>query len=133
LTSIVEALRDYVLADSTISGLIGSRMYAAILPQHPTMPAITYQIISGDSVISHDGSSGLENPTIQIDCWADTYSQMDALFNAVRKRLNVASGTFLGVEVQGVFLLRKRDLYDDEAKLYRRTADYDVWNSESVS
>lgn len=133
MTGIVEALRDYVLADATVSGLIGARMYPAILPQDPTMPAITYQIISGDSVISHDGPAGLENPTIQIDCWAATYSGMDALFNAVRKRLNGASGAFSGVEVQGIFMVRKRDLYDDEAKLHRRTADYEVWNSEAVT
>lgn len=132
MTTIAEALQTYILADATVAGLVGSRMYPAILPQDPTMPAITYQYISGASVISNDGPTGLENPTFQIDHWSSSYSQMDALFEAVRKRINGASGTFSGVEVQGIFLVRKRDLYDNDAKLHRRTADYEIWNQESV-
>lgn len=131
MTTIAEALRTYVLADPDVAALT-TRMYPAILPQNPTMPAITYQYISGASVISNDGPTGLENPTFQIDCWGSSYSQMDALFQAVRKRLNGAKGTFSTVEVQGIFLVRKRDLYDNDAKLHRRTADYEIWNEESV-
>lgn len=162
MSTIVEALRAYVLADATVAGLVGTRMYPVILPQDPPMPAITFQIISGASVISNDGPAGLESPTFQIDCWAATYSQMDALFHAVRKRINGAKGVFptesflsggafggdsfgdssfgaqdtlnaTFVEVQGIFMVRKRDLYDDETKLHRRTADYEIWNSEAVT
>lgn len=132
MTTIAEALRTYVLADATVSGLVGARMYPVILPQNPTMPAITYQYISGASVISHDGATGLENPTFQIDCWGSTYATMDALFEAVRERLNGAKGTFSGLYVGGIFLVRKRDLYDNDAELHRRTADYEIWNEESV-
>lgn len=132
MTTIAEALRTYILADATVAGLVGTRMDPVILQQNSPMPALTYQYISGASVISNDGPTGLENPTFQIDCWGSTYSQMDALFEAVRKRINGASGTFSGVDVQGIFLVRKRDLYDNEAKLHRRTADYEIWNQESV-
>jgi len=131
MTTIATALRTYVLADAAVAALT-TRMYPVVLPQDPAMPAITYQYISGASVVSHDGPTGLENPTFQIDCWGSSYSQMDALFQAVRKRLNGAKGTFSTLEVQGIFLVRKRDLYDNDAKLHRRTSDWSIWNEEAV-
>lgn len=132
MTTIAEALQAYVVADSAVAALAGARMYPLKLPQSPAMPAITYQHVSGATVVSNDGATGLANPTFQIDCWGNTYATMDALFQAVRERLNGAKGTFSGIQVQGIFLVRRRDLYDNDAELYRRTADYEIWNEESV-
>lgn len=129
MTTIVEQLRTYLLADATIAGLVGTRIYPAKLPQDPTMPAIMYQYIDGNSDISTDGPTGLATSTVQVDCWGASYSQMDALYEAVRLRLNGYAG---GDEVQGVFLVRKRDLYDDEAELFRRTADWSIHYGEST-
>lgn len=133
MTTIAEGLRTFLIADATVAGLVGTRIYPAILPQDPTYPAISYQYIAGASDISTDGPTGLANPTFQIDCWAPTYAAMDALFEAVRKRLNGYKGVAGGAAVQGVFLVRKRDLYDNDAKVHRRSADWSIWNEEAVT
>jgi hypothetical protein len=133
MTTIAEGLRTFLLAGPTVAGLVGTRMYPAILPQNPTYPAITYQYIGGASDISTDGPTGLTNLTFQIDCWASTYTAADGLFEAVRKRLNGYKGDAGGVTVRGVFLVRKRDLYDNDAKVHRRSADWSIWNEESVT
>jgi len=132
MTTIAEGLRTLILADTTVSGLIGARMYPVILPQAAVMPALTYQYITGDSVLSNDGPTGLEHPFFQVDAWGETYASMNALFEAVRILLNGFQGDAGGVSVQGIFLARKRDLYDDQGKLYRRVADYGIWNEEST-
>lgn len=133
MTTIAEALRTYIISDVTVGALVSTRMYPNKLPQNPTMPAITYQYIGGDSVMSHDGASGLGNPIMQIDCWGSTYSEMDALFEAVRKRINGAKGTLSGVQTQGIFLARRRDLYEYETKLHRRSSDWSVWSEEALT
>lgn len=132
MTTIAEGLRTLVLADATVAGLIGTRMFPVILPQNPTLPAITYQYLSGRSVVSNDGASGLAESTFQIDCWGATYASTDELYEAVRDRLIAYKGDAGGVDVQGIFLVRKRDLYDYDARVYRRTADWSVWHEESV-
>jgi hypothetical protein len=136
MTTIAEGLRVFLLADATVAGLVGTRVFPVILPQAAVLqqgPAITYQYVGGASDISTDGATGLTNPTFQIDCWAMTYSAMDGLFEAVRKRLNGHRGTMGTVAVYGVFLVRKRDLYDNEAKIHRRTADWSIWNKEALT
>lgn len=133
MTTIVEGLRTFMLADATIAGLVGTRVYPNILPQSPTVPAISYQFISGTDDVTTDGPSGLANPTIQIDCWATTYAAMDGLFQAVRKRINGYSGLAGTIAVHGVFLVRKRDLYDNDTKLHRRTADWSIWHEEALT
>lgn len=132
--TIAAGLRTFLLADSTIASLIGSgsaaRLYPVKLPQGPTMPAITYQTISGQRVHSADGASGLSGPRIQIDCWGSTYAQADALFEAVRKRLDGYRGPAGSKDIQGAFFDTERDFYEADAELYRKSADFIIWNTE---
>lgn len=116
-----------------IATLIGNRFYADVLPQSPTMPAVVFSLLTGANIRSTDGPSALANPTFQIDCWASNPAGRAALFKAVRQRLDTFSGTVEGVVIQGIFLVRYRDLYDNETRLYRRTADFSIWHGESVN
>lgn len=128
MAEIEEELRTYLLADATIAGLIGTRLYPDILPQSPTMPALAYSVAGGVSVHSTDGASNLAGPRFQVDCWGATKNQAINLYNAVRKRLN---GKRTG-NIQGAFLEGWRDLYDPQPQLYRRIADFMVWHTEAT-
>ena len=57
--TIDRALREYVLADATVSNLIGDRWYPVKLPQRTAFPAVTYLRIDTPRVSSHQGPSGL--------------------------------------------------------------------------
>jgi hypothetical protein len=131
--SIASDLRTYLLADATLTTLVGTRMYPLKLPQAPTMPAIIYTWISGARVHSTDGPSGLSNPRVQFDCWAQTYLEAEALLEALRKRLDGFQGTAGSSWIQAVFFETERDGYDDDTELYRRSADFFVWYEEAVS
>jgi L-2-hydroxyglutarate oxidase LhgO len=129
--TIPATLRAILLADATVSGLVSTRVYPVKLPQSPTMPAMVITLVGGQDVISHSGPAGVENPTFQIDFYGETYSQMDSLYEAGKDALNGYSGLINGQNVQGIFLVQKRDLpYDDDASLYRRTVDFSIWNEE---
>lgn len=131
--SISSDLRTFLLADATLTTLIGTRMYPLVLPQDPTVPAITYQIISGHRFHSTDGACGLSTPRIQYDCWAATYLEVESLFEALRKRLDGYQGLAGSSQVQAAFFESERDDYEDEAKLYRRSADFFVWYEEATT
>lgn len=128
----LNTFRAILLGNGGVSALVSSRIYPIELPQSPTFPAITLQIVAGESVYSSSGLSNLENSLVQVDCWARTYADADALFEAVRKACATYSGNVSGVDVQGIFLEQKRDLYDSEAKLNRRSADFSVWMYEAT-
>ena len=141
--SLVTDIRTFLLADGTISGLVGTRIFPLKLPQAPTFPAITYQMISGGRSHTYGGAVGLASPRFQFDCWGATYLQAEALAEALRIRLDGFSGA-MGASpstvVQGVFFQDERDLYEDGADLgtgsgagvYRRSIDYFISHEEDI-
>lgn len=127
--SVLSDVRTYLLADATLGGLVGSRVYPLILPQSPTMPAVTVSVVSGDRHHSTDGPSGLATPRVQVDCWGSTYSSANDVFEAVRKRLDgVTNGS-----IQVAFADNELDFYDSEVDLFRKVLDFLVWFNETTS
>ena len=134
--SIAADIVAFLLADATLGGLIGTRLYPLKLPQDPTVPAMTYQWVSGQRAHAADGAVGLASPRVQFDCWAQTYLEVEAMLEALRKRLDGFQGTVgssPGSWIQGAFFETERDDYDDEVRLYRRSADFFVWYEEAVT
>ena len=131
--SIAGDIRTFLLADVTLAALIGTRLYPLILPQDPTVPAITFQWISGQRAHAADGAVGLASPRVQFDCWAETYLDVEATFEALRKRLDGFQGAAGTSRIQGAFFETERDSYDDKVRLYGRSVDFFVWYEEAVT
>lgn len=133
--SIGEGLRTFLLADAQIEALISTGrplpgIYPVMLPQNPTLPAITYFKVSGRRVHSSTQALRLSGPRIQIDCWALTYAAAHALAELVRKRIDAYRGAMGSQDVQGVFFETERDLYEPDPKQFRVSRDYFVWFEE---
>lgn len=135
--SVETDIRRRLVADGTVSGLVGTRIYALVLPQDPTYPAVTYQRISGPRLQDLAGSAGRGMARIQIDSWSREYIQAQSIAAAIRGSLNGFIGdlgdgaspeSFRDVVIR---LANERDLYEDEdAPLYRVTQDFTVDHSE---
>lgn len=141
--SVATELRSFLLADADISDLVGTRIHPLTLPQNPTLPAITFQWISGTRSHHYQGPDGLSRPRIQFDCYASTYLEMEELSEALRARMDGFSGIIGDLEtlsVQGIFFDSERDFYEDGADqgtgsgagLYRRSVDYFVNYTEEA-
>lgn len=98
--TIEEGLVAFVLAQSAITTLIGTRIMPAPLRQDCVLPAISYQLISVRDDVLHDGPQGLPDARIQIDCWADTYAGAKTLAAAVKTTVHAYRGTMGSVNVQ---------------------------------
>lgn len=109
--------------DSAVSALVSARVYPLILPQAPTLPAITYSRIAPGAVYSLQGYSNLENPLIQVDCWGSTYAGVKDLATKVKAAMDGASSFKSVVQAE-------RDMYEDDVRLYRVSLDFSVWNRE---
>lgn len=121
-------LRTFLLDDPTISGLVaGVRVHHLRLPQNQIDPSVVYLKVSETSDYHMQGDSGLSQMRMQIDAWAQSADTATQLANAVYDRLTGEKGTLANIDVRGVFLLNGRDDYDEIAKLYRISRDYDFW------
>jgi hypothetical protein len=122
-----EALVARLQASPGVTALVGSRIYPMQTPQLAVMPSITYQRISTVRIQGLRGSTGLADPRIQVDCWADTYPSAKAVATEVRKSLD---GWDDG-DVSGL-ILGELDLLVTDGRRHRVSQDYSVWVNEEV-
>lgn len=133
--AVEKAIRSILVDDGTVAGLVGNRIYPLVRPDGTGSPAITYQQISGfrDHVMT--GPSGFVESRFQLNCWADTYAEADALADAVRSAVDGYSGTKESVVIQGIHLVDEGDaivLQADNESLNERgkRLDITVWFDE---
>lgn len=86
--------------ESSISDIMGTRLYSLVAPQDATLPYMTYQQISGDRDHVLSGPTGFTKNRFQFNCWATTYGGAKRLFEALRIFWDGFSGTVLNREIQ---------------------------------
>tara|TARA_R110000822_G_scaffold98730_3_gene223182 strand:+ start:461 stop:850 length:390 start_codon:yes stop_codon:yes gene_type:complete len=82
-------LRAYILADTTVSGLIGTRFHFERIPQNAAFPNCEFSIID-ERVLNTHGSdeNQLNSDLIQIDVYAKTGLNSLEIKDALKDRLN---------------------------------------------
>lgn len=129
-------LRAYILADSTVAGLIGTRLYPITMPQKPTLPAVTYQVVSATRQPTMDHNDNLPMTRVQIDCWALSFFDAMAVDDAIRTLFHDFARSEIGggspsVLVAGVFAEDERHDYEPDTFLYRVSRDYKIFHREN--
>lgn len=114
-----DTFKAMVEAQGAVTALIGSgndtRLFPVTLPQDPTFPAMTYQIISGPRDYTQDGPDGVVRFRVQCNLYALTYSAVKALRDALETSLSGLNNLDFGsppVRVKGVFITNERDTYE---------------------
>lgn len=107
------------LTDGAVGALVSDRVYPMVLPQQPTMPAISYQQISNP--VASEGTLELRQPRFQFNCFADTAIAARALANALVGQMrgwSSKSDSVIHANDEGWI-----DDYDDDAETYRVIID----------
>lgn len=123
-------LRDHLVANvPTVSG----RVYPVLLPQSPTYPALTYQLISDPRGHTHDGPDGLVDARYQITTWAprEAYADVKATADAVRIALDGFTGIWGAFFVGLIFHDGGVDLYDPDVEVHHNATDYIIRYQEN--
>jgi hypothetical protein len=120
------ALFNYLKGYAGLAALVGTRIYPLIMPQNPTLPAVTYQKISGVVDYVMDGTS-IKRPRIQVDAWAKSYASARAVAEQVKAAFDRYTGTMGGVggvQVIGTWIENETDLFEPDTGLYRVSLDF---------
>lgn len=96
---------------------ITDKVTPLMLPQNATYPAITYFNVTPVPINHLKGESDTQNARIQVDIWAESYSEVKSLYLEVKTSMSAISSLFLGAN----------EVYEDETKLYRLSLDFSVW------
>jgi len=99
-----------------VSALVSSRIYPGPpLPQHATLPAITYNQISATRVHVLAGPGGKARRRIQVDCWAATKTEAEALADTVRRSLDGFYGSMRDTVVGSTRIDNEQYFFEEEA------------------
>lgn len=103
---------------STQVGLVDGRVFPLIMPLNSLMPSIVYTIINNRDLIAvNKGKFGGE-VRVQVDCYAKTYFEVKQLKEQVKQELY----NFKYFPNS----LNSRDLFEENAKLYREIIDFKI-------
>jgi hypothetical protein len=123
-----------LLADAGVIAAVAGRVYPSRIPQNSQMPALAYQVVSGNEITPIDAQAGYQvvQTRVQITAMAKNYNECKGALEAARKALLYKSGTIAGIKVLSI--LRGGigpDLREDDTSLYVQSTDYLVTHYES--
>lgn len=125
MAALIEDIRTRLLASSDVATLIGTRLYALVMPESSAVPALVLSVISDVPNLSIDGTyaSRAREARVQVDAYAKSYREARALAEAAA----AVFGNLGEPDISAAPENAGTDLYDNEAQLYRVTADYSVY------
>ncbi len=129
-----KAIFELLTTNTTVRRLCGTRVFPGVMAKEVAMPAIVYTLLYNTDSATKDGPSLLDMPVYQISIFtsaAPTGPNGEApndvaklLREAVRYTLERVSGTIAGVQLQSASHIDQRDLFDEEAKAFHLSDDY---------
>lgn len=127
MTDLAVEIVAWIVSDDDLADLIDDRIYPLRLPATPTLPAITYQLVSEPQDPVQDGP-GMAEPRYRFKVWTDTYIALGLVTDALAVRFNARhDGPFRSSLVDGTF-----EDYDIATRRYWRIVDVLGWQPASV-
>lgn len=120
-----KVLYTLLTADSTLTGLVSSRIYPWPLPQANAFPAIAY-IIEEKPVMRCDGGTRIIMADVTVGIFADTLLQAETIGTHVVRILDLQKGSIAGVDVQSIMLNNGEDDFDEELRLHYVKQTYNI-------
>ena len=111
--------------DGSITAYIGTKIYPDITPQNVQYPFVVYTITNSLPVDYKDGQSNLEEITLQVDVYTQSYDDTQDLANLIRNRLDRFTGTVEGIDVQTIkYMSSDSQVYNAELSVYWMSIDF---------
>lgn len=106
MATIDDAIYAILIADSDVTGLVGSgssaRVFPGFVPQGETYPQVCYLKVSGPTDHYLSGTSNPRRARFQLTSWATTKSGAEALATAVKDALNLYGSAIAGITVTNI-------------------------------
>jgi hypothetical protein len=127
-----EAIIAKLLATSAVASLADARVYPGSRPQGSALPAVVFNRIDGAPLYADDGEAGIAQARVQIDCWAESYSDAKGLARAVNAGHSAFAGEAGGTQFLSIFTDAERDLREAGSNAaeypFRTSIDFIVWH-----
>jgi len=127
MADVGQAIYSRLSGNAPVAALVSTRIFPYTPIDPKTRPYITYHLVSMVQRPHAMGTTpGLVTDRYQVDLWADSYEAMIALDDAVYAALSRWRGTVATVTVEDSMHVDRREIYEPDTELFRRSNDYEV-------
>jgi hypothetical protein len=100
---IEQHLRDWLLADTAIAAIVGTRIYPQAIPEASALPAMAYSMISDQALLSMYGPTSFRTPRFQMTMVAKAQHEVSTLSELVKVRINAWQADYTDMAVGPCF------------------------------
>ena len=127
-----QSLRSLILAESSVTSLIASNaVYPQRLPQEVSKPAIVYRVMDGIESLTAGGVSALRRYQVDLTVFAEKYSEMREITQALVALSNGRTAEQSGDLIQGCRIYNIVNDFEETLQLYSSTLDLVLLVKES--
>lgn len=123
---ITKAVVNILLNNATVASLVGTRVYANVIPQNSTYPCI-YVAANNLSKFTCYGPTSSYEGNIEIGVYAKNYGQPASILNAIRNVLDDFDGVNSGVSIAIEKGMEQPDAYDQDAETHVKMIEYQAF------
>lgn len=129
-------LRSALIANATVAGLLGSRVYPVVAPASAALPFVTWRRVAIRRQQTLGGPMGMPVTSVEYSIYGATYEQAREVADAMRSVLDGYGGTLNNTEVRQTSLEQESDDFVTLAgaelpPAYQITQQYDAFWIES--
>lgn len=129
-------LRSALVANGTVSGLIGTRVYPVLAPATASLPMVTWRRTGINREQTLGAPMGVPRVTVEYSIYGTTYEQAREVADAMRVVLDGYGGTADNTTVRQTSLENESDDFvtlagADMPPVYQITQTYDIWWQET--
>jgi hypothetical protein len=124
--SVQTAVITILEANSTVTTLLGTRIYPGILPVAPTLPAMRFNKVAGSGGTTT--GPDLVMSRLQFDIYAYTSLESEAAAKAVYNALRRWSGTSDGLNISDITLDYMQTIFEPTTNVYRSIMDFKIYS-----
>jgi hypothetical protein len=122
----------YLLTNATdVTDVVSTRIYPEVAQQDSDLPFIVYNVTNNEPTDTKPEPSKLDTAQVEVNIYAESYTEAIDLAVAVRAALDRVKGTYNGVNVQSIQYQNEVIDFDEPQRAYNISADYDVRISRS--
>lgn len=126
-----EAVHRLLTTWAPLTAIVGDRIFPSWATD-AELPYVTITRISKPRVRTLSGATGLSSPRFQVDVWARTQSECDAITDAIYSPANDRTGP----QIQCVYFDDQQDLPEPSqssgSPLFRQSIDLIVWFEDNA-
>jgi hypothetical protein len=112
-----------LLAQPSVTVLIGTGIYPGEVPQGATLPAITYSF-PGMRSYPTQSSGGMFRYRVEFNCWGKSVLDAALVRQALISSLHTFTGTVDGLFIQDMWVCNVMDFNEHELLQYRRMVEF---------